>query len=354
MISSLPEARRVLWKYGSLTVLICWLVQFTELSISSFMEGGARNSAMLLPRAIVLVLGIPLTLLIVEVSARSASSPLRKQITVTVAAALVTYLTLIVINYAVFVYFITEKVTIAEYITTAFSWSWFFLAVAGALIAITHSLKIRDRERRLAVMETVASEARMAALRYQLNPHFLFNTLNSIAALIDAKENVQAEEMVEGLADFLRATLELDPLVDIPLAKELELQALYLSIEETRFPTRLRTSFGELGDLGRALVPPLIIQPLVENAIRHAVARSKGAVLLRIDARSRSDRLLITVENEGQLPDVPPRPGTGVGIANVRARLEARFGADQLLTARPTSSGYRVDIEMPLRRVPQA
>jgi LytS/YehU family sensor histidine kinase len=197
-------------------------------------------------------------------------------------------------------------------------------------------------------MEAVANLAQLAALRYQLNPHFLFNTLNSIASLIASGATDTAERMVENLADFLRATLELDPHDDISLAREIELQQMYLSIEQQRFPNRLISEIDIPPELLAARVPALITQPLVENSIRHAVARSVDPVTLRLGAIARGKMLVLFIEDDGR-PQRKATKGTGLGIANVRARLRGRFGAAQAITvSRPNAGGFQVELRMPL------
>ncbi len=186
------------------------------------------------------------------------------------------------------------------------------------------------------------------ALRYQLNPHFMFNTLNSIAALISRREAERAEAMVENLADFLRAGLSLDPHEDIPLEKEIELQSLYLSIEELRFPDRLKVEIDVPEDVRSALVPSLVTQPLVENVVRHAVATSLEPILL-VDRRA-ARRLEAAHHRAQQRADRRPavqqghrrRPGQ-YGRPAARA-----FAQDCLFLAeRQGDGGFLVVIELP-------
>lgn len=154
--------------------------------------------------------------------------------------------------------------------------------------------------------------------------------------------------LVVNLSEFLRATLELDPVIDIMLSREVELQALYLSIEETRFPERLRARYAIDDAVAGALVPALITQPIVENAIRHAVARSSVPVTISIGAAAMNGRLRLTIADNGRAKG-KATPGTGVGMANVRARLEHRFGRGQSLDAVRDAAGFRVVIDLPLR-----
>ena len=352
--STPATAPRLLWVAGGWVVALFWLVQFAELTIVGLVEGRTKAFSLLAQRALLVLAGVILTLPIIWVASAGSGGPFRRRLVATIATALLMCVALTCINYAIYFLVVPAggaRFDLTEFVYTAFGWSWFFLGVAGALVGLSYSVEVRDRERRLATMEGVAKEARLAALRYQLNPHFLFNTLNSIASLIEGGENSSAELMVETLSDFLRATLELDPLVDITLTQEIRLQTLYLSIEEVRFPSRLRTCYEIPAEVSDALVPALITQPIVENAIRHSVARSSEPVTVTIAAAARDGRLHLMIKDDGRAEAGAAPAGSGVGTANVRARLEGRFGADQSFAAEAVHNGYRVDIEMPFRRV---
>ncbi|HWK35735.1 sensor histidine kinase, partial [Sphingomonas sp.] len=173
------------------------------------------------------------------------------------------------------------------------------------------------------------------------NPHFMFNTLNSIASLIATKAVDPAERMVENLSDFLRAGLAIDPNEDIPLTREIELQSLYLAIETERFPDRLTVAIDLPADARRALVPSLIIQPIVENAVRHAVATSTAPVTLHIEARAEAGRLKLCVRDSGGNGAAARSrsSGTGVGLRNVAERLATRYGEDCDFVAGPDPDG---------------
>jgi LytS/YehU family sensor histidine kinase len=159
--------------------------------------------------------------------------------------------------------------------------------------------------------------------------------------------------MVENLADFLQTTLELDPAGDVELRREAELQELYLAVEQVRFPHRLRRDIDVPPELADALVPALITQPLVENTIRHAVARSTGLVTLRMSASAADGWLTLVVEDDGAVPARGRSNGTGNGLRIVGERLAAQFGADQSLSAAKAAAatgGFRTELRMPLRR----
>ena len=206
-----------------------------------------------------------------------------------------------------------------------------------------------ERERALAA-EGLAHEARLQALRYQLNPHFLFNTLNSISTLIVEREHRDAERMVARLSDFLRLTLECDADVEVPLADELDFARRYLDIETIRFGDRLTVREDVDPDALSARVPPLLLQPLVENAVRHGILPRETGGCLTIEARHVGDRLLVRVIDDGPGPPQEAAIGDGVGLSNVRARLESLYGSDYRLSLeRADGGGCAVRIELPFR-----
>ncbi|WP_251930282.1 sensor histidine kinase [Salinibacter ruber] len=204
-----------------------------------------------------------------------------------------------------------------------------------------------ERERALAA-EGQAHRARLQALRYQLNPHFLFNTLNAVSTLIVEQENEDAERMVARLSDFLRLTLECDSDVEVPLADELDFARRYLDIEQIRFGGRLVVQEDIEPEALSALVPPLLLQPLVENAVRHGIMpREEGGTLL-IEAQRVGDRLLLRVADDGLGLSNDTDTGSGVGLSNTKARLNSLYGEDHRFTLqRADGGGCVVRVELP-------
>jgi hypothetical protein len=226
-----------------------------------------------------------------------------------------------------------------------FGWSCLFFSLC-------FSFDLNERGRRLAAAREEALSAQMRALRYQVNPHFLFNTLNSIAGLIEEGSANAAERMVLSLSGFLRTTLSLDPEHDVRLEDELSLQKAYLEIERERFSDRMVFSIEMPGDVRDALVPSLILQPLIENAVKHGVGATPGRVRISLHARRDGNRLHLWVENSTLQADAPTTkaPGLGVGLKNVAERLHTRFGKDGQFSAGLISPGrYRAVLELPLR-----
>jgi len=217
---------------------------------------------------------------------------------------------------------------------------------SGVALVVAYNGEARERERRFALLQAQAQHAQMRALRYQVNPHLLYNTLNSIAALILNRENDLAEAMVLRLAEFFRASLANDPHSDVALADEVALQKLYLDIEQMRFP-KLSARFEVPEELGEVRVPSLILQPLIENALKHGVNSNQKPTLLTVRAFKQAGNLAVEVVDDG--PGASTQSGTGVGLANVRERLASRYGASASLDceSRP-GKGFIARVVMPL------
>jgi LytS/YehU family sensor histidine kinase len=228
-------------------------------------------------------------------------------------------------------------------------WFWFYFSWTTAYLAFSYSITAEEQERHGAELAIMAQEAQVRALRYQINPHFLFNTLNAISALVrDAP--AKAEEMVVRLSDFFRRSLAVDPTQDLTLSEEVDLQRLYLEIERTRFPDRLRFDVALGAGTAEAQVPALLLQPLVENAVKHGVARSEGPTCIRIRTRLDGAVLEIVVENDARA-EGPGSGGGNVGLRNVAERLRSRFGQEaSLASGEIPEGGFRNTIRIPLRR----
>lgn len=224
-----------------------------------------------------------------------------------------------------------------------FGWSCLF-------VNLVFAFELNERAVRLAAVREEALGAQMRALRYQVNPHFLFNTLNSIGGLIEEGAATQAERMVLSLSTFLRTTLALDPFHDVPLSDEIMLQKEYLGIEQERFSDRMTVSFDVDDEVQKALVPSLILQPLIENAIKHGVGATKERVEIRLRAYRTDARLCLVIENDMPADRLGSRAphGTGVGLRNVAERLQARFREQGVFRFGPIEGQrFRASIELP-------
>ncbi len=234
--------------------------------------------------------------------------------------------------------------------------TWYFLLAAWCafFIAMTQQHRTRITETRLAAAETAAHAAQVRALRYQVNPHFLFNTLNSLSALVMSGRTDRAEEMLMALSTFFRTSLSIDPSADVSLAEEIALQRLYLDIEKVRFPDRLDVTINIPPDLAEARVPALILQPIVENAIKYGVSATTEKVQLSITARALDGgRMQLDVTNRVLGAPSKKKPaatheGTGLGLSNVIERLKAHFGNRADCRFGPIPGGYEVSIAMPV------
>ena len=238
------------------------------------------------------------------------------------------------------------KLTPLFFLVDSLRWLPPFGLWAAMALTVTYNSEMRDRERRLALLEWQAQEARMRALRYQVNPHLLYNTLNSIAALILDKKNDLAEAMVVRLSDFFRASLSSDLHSDVPLGREIAVQRLYLDIEQMRFPDRLTSNFNIPTELEQELVPSLILQPLIENTLKHGVHPDGSATHLAISAARDKGDLILEVADNG--PGTSNASGTKVGLRNVRERLAARFGEKaRVETTSEPGRGFVVRLRIP-------
>ncbi len=228
---------------------------------------------------------------------------------------------------------------------------FFFVGWAELYLALRYAAEVGALERKNAAFRAAAQAAELRALRYQINPHFLFNTLNSLSTLVMAGRRAAAERMIINLSSFFRASLVGDPSEDVQLTEEIRLQRLYLEIEQVRFPDRLRLAIDLPDDLRDALVPGLILQPLIENAVKYGVSRSRRPVTIGIRASERHGLLLLTVQDDGQ-PGAAGKAmeeGTGLGLRNVADRIAARFGDTGYCHVHPLDpAGFRVDLAMPL------
>ena len=224
------------------------------------------------------------------------------------------------------------------------AWSALYYGINFFLIAERQTLQLLK-------LEAMASSAQLAMLRYQLNPHFLFNTLNSISTLVLLKQTDRANAMLSRLASFLRYTLVNESETQVTLEQEIETLKLYLDIEKMRFEDRLRSSFELDPKAALARLPSLLLQPLVENAIKYAVTPMEEGADISVSAVLVGERVFITVADTGPgLNDNSVRPSysTGVGLANIRDRLIQAFGANHRFDTRnQPGGGFVVTVEIP-------
>jgi len=223
-------------------------------------------------------------------------------------------------------------------------------AWAALYYGINYFLLLEDEIRQREMLEGQASTAQLAMLRYQLNPHFLFNTLNSISTLVLLKQTERANAMLARLSSFLRYTLVNEPAGKVTLAQEVETLKLYLEIEKMRFEDRLRPHFRIESETIGARLPSLLLQPLIENAIKYAVTPIEGGADIWITARREGQAVRIEVADNGNADgaELAASPSTGVGLANIRDRLAQAYGAGHAFTTTKNErGGFSVIIEIP-------
>ncbi|MCG7534813.1 histidine kinase [Pseudoalteromonas sp. OOF1S-7] len=231
---------------------------------------------------------------------------------------------------------------------------YIILCWSGLYFGVKYYQLLQSERQKALKANTMAHEAQLKMLRYQLNPHFLFNTLNAISTLILVEENKDANQMVSRLSDFLRYTLNTDPIKKVPLEQELHALKLYLNIEKVRFDERLDIVFDITEEAEQALVPSLILQPLIENSIKYAIAHMASGGKIEIRAQVFANELLLEVGDNGpgasiengQLSNVQ-----GVGIANTQDRLKTLYENNySFVLAHNAPSGLKVNIRVPFEK----
>ena len=233
--------------------------------------------------------------------------------------------------------------------------SFILLTWTGLYFGIKYYAMLREERERVLKASALAQEAQVKMLRYQLNPHFLFNTLNAISTLILDKQNQLANQAVTRLSEFLRYTLDQDPMKKVTLRQEIDALNLYLTTERLRFGERLRLEFAVEDPALAALLPSLLLQPLIENAVKYAVAPCEAGATIRIEGRVRNRQLEIVVLDDG--PGLRAGDdggnGRGVGLRNTRERLGVLYGDRHRLAVLKAQPGLRIEIAIPFEAGPQ-
>jgi signal transduction histidine kinase len=241
----------------------------------------------------------------------------------------------------------------ANWVLISLPWSvLLYFAVLGTIHAVVYFAEAREREAQAAQLSSQLANARLDALRMQLHPHFLFNSLNAITVLVRDNETKVASRMLELLSDVLRQVLRGDGGHEVALAEELEFVQQYLAIEQVRFSDRLRVSYEVAPECMHAAVPRFALQPLVENALRHGFGQLEGEGRLEVGARREGDELALWVRDDGPgfVANGGESPRRGVGLANTRERLAALYGERARLELRTApGEGTTATIRMPFR-----
>jgi signal transduction histidine kinase len=237
-----------------------------------------------------------------------------------------------------------------EFFSNALHSTYLLLCWSAIYFGVKYYLSLQQQQQATLRAAALAQEAQLKMLRYQLNPHFLFNTLNAISTLILDSENRTANQAVMRLSEFLRYTLDQDPMKKVTLRQEIEAMNLYLTTEKLRFGERLRLEFAIEERALEALVPSLLLQPLIENAVKYAVSPSEKGGSVRIEGRARGSMLELVVADDGPgiLTGAAPGAGRGVGLRNTRERLAVLYMDNHRFATLDNKPGLRIEIGLPL------
>ncbi|MDF0543662.1 histidine kinase [Sphingobium sp. H39-3-25] len=352
------------------SILGFWCFYMSLVTVRAAVMGFEAQGEMAIRRGIVTIIGIVITWIMYLILRQFDRSALSIRIIVAFLAAVPGAFAIAFVNFYMFNLYdpaglfqdlerhnsIAEQGYALQEIVEVALGRYFFLAAWAALyLAISYAAEARRIERHAARLEQAAQQAELRSLRYQVNPHFLFNTLNSLSSLVMTNKPDEAERMIMSLSNFYRTSLTGDPLDDVPLSEEVQLQQLYLEIETVRFPDRLRVRIDVPPALADCCVPGLILQPLVENAIKYGVSRTSRPVTVTIRAWEEEGLLNVSVSDDGAAApgSASLYEGNGIGLVNVRDRLAARFGASGRLDvtqADQGEEGFVARLTMPIVR----
>ncbi len=237
-----------------------------------------------------------------------------------------------------------------EFFGNTMSATYLLLCWTGLYFGFRYYESLQQQREATLRAATLAQEAQLKMLRYQLNPHFLFNTLNAISTLILDSENRTANQAVMRLSEFLRYTLDQDPMKKVTLRQEIEAMNLYLTTEKLRFGDRLKLEFAVEERALEALVHSLLLQPLIENAVKYAISPSEVGGTIRVEGRARGSMLELVVADDGPGLNTGAAPGAGrgVGLRNTRERLSVLYLDNHRFAALDNKPGLRIELGLPL------
>jgi two-component system LytT family sensor kinase len=344
------------------SILALWAFYFVLNTVHMAISTDYNQLDMLARRGAVALAGTAITFVQYLVLSRVEAKSMRFMVTTALLISIPAAIVYAAVNYAAF-YLVSPPDALLQEIAkgegmqessvsiigeSAISWYFFIVSWCVLYVALSYAARGAQAERSAAAYRSQAQAAQLRALRYQINPHFLFNTLNALSTLVLRQRTAEAEAMITNLATFYRSSLTSDPAADVALSDEMDMQRLYLDIESVRFPERLAVVMDLPEELKSARVPGMILQPLVENAIRHGVARSCKPVTVAIRAWARDGFVHLVVEDDAQsTADIAK--GGGVGLKNVSDRLAARFdGAASASHGPRDGGGFCASLVMPL------
>ncbi|MBQ4809758.1 histidine kinase [Pseudoalteromonas luteoviolacea] len=340
------------WSLQILGWLGYTMVVFISIIHPQFDDNDFNLRGQLLNLSVEVICGFILSFLQWSIIRRIVHWPLKRTLIASFASAAVLGLVFNVIKLASYKTIVYHQVWYQELDMLEFG-GWFLFSVSTMFVwtaiffIMLYNARLQKEHEMLLRAQTAAKDAQLQMLRYQLNPHFMFNTMNAISTLIMKKENDMAQEMLDKLCDFFRASLEHDASDASYLGKELELLDLYLSIEKVRFCERLNVNYDVDPYSKQARLPPLILQPIVENAIKYGVEARKKQNVIDISVTKHEAQLEILVENEGGESDKPYEKGFGIGLSNTKERLDTFFNTPCQLSVENVSTKTRVTMVIP-------
>jgi two-component system LytT family sensor kinase len=349
-------ARRTMTQIHVFSALF-WAAMFTMHTTQMILMNGHEDWPSIRWRAAMNVLAFALCIPLGKVIAATAEWRISKRVLAIGSAGLPIAFAYALVGHYVWTYVLKNPPmpysTLASLIIQSQYNFILFLLWSAFCSVILFAAQLQERERSLLQAQVLAREAELKMLRYQINPHFLFNTLNAVSALIVTGQAQAADAMINKLARFFRNALSRESTVKVTLAEELRVQLEYLNIELTRFPDRLSWSTQLAPGLDKALVPHLILQPLFENAIKHGVARNASPVELQLSAERKDGQLIVRLSNAarrvGLKPDLQPDgQGEGVGLANVARRLVNFYGPAASLSVVQREGRFTVELRLPI------
>jgi two-component system, LytTR family, sensor kinase len=359
-----PGDRHLNWQIALFSILGFWLLYVLIVTLRAYVVDFPAQGEMAIRRGAVTALGILITILLWQILRRFDQKTLGFRIAAAAVLAVPAAMLISSANYFIFHIFepsinfeIDREIpgVAAEpsmgmvIVEVAIDRYFFLIAWCAVYLALGFAGDVGRAERRAADFARAAQAAELRALRYQVNPHFLFNTLNSLSALVMRGRRDEAEAMIMNLSTFYRTSLADDPGEDVPLRDEIALQRLYLDIEMIRFPERLSVAVDLPDDLTGVAVPSLILQPLVENAIKHGVSQTTKSVTIGISAWREGGTIILSVRDNGRAKTKSPSEnGHGIGLVNVRDRLAARFGDAARLETCADDKGFVVTLRLPV------
>ncbi|MEO7026242.1 MAG: histidine kinase [Caulobacteraceae bacterium] len=340
--------RRLAW-----TVFV-WAIAYVTITISSIRGDAPHELEFAARRVVVCLAGVAMSwaaITLTESRALSLKARLVSTIIISVPLAIIYGLTNDLVFSPLIKYIWLPSGRLENIIEVSSGMYFVFIAAAIAHFMVVYAISSTEKDIALSEARRYSLEIQNKMLMYQVRPHFLFNTLNALSTLVLERRNEDAEKMIIYLSTFLRSSLEQNSNAKISLSRELDVQRQYLAIEMIRFSDRMLVEEDIPSNLLDTLVPSLILQPIIENAVKYAVAPSPSPVTIWLQARAIGDRLRIRVADTGSASPPPDTPRLGIGLGNVKARLELSYGrAATLQAASRPGGGFLVTLILPLER----